>query len=236
MLAPDRWGVSVPEAHVLAATADEPLLADRYHATRQLTEALAAPLSEADATIQSMDDASPAKWHLAHTTWFFETFLLRDHATGYRRFDERWPFLFNSYYEAEGARMQRPRRGMLSRPTVAEIGRWRAHVDAAMEGLLHMPEHQSLIELGIAHEQQHQELLLTDIKHALFQNPLAPAMWAASSQSVCRNFPPRWRSSPATRTPPASSKPKASSLRASQSTSAGEKSCMSQLSLVPLKT
>jgi ergothioneine biosynthesis protein EgtB len=138
---------------------------------------MAAPLSEADATLQSMSDASPAKWHLAHTAWFFETFLLRDTLPGYRLYDARWPFLFNSYYEAEGGRLLRALRGMLSRPTLAEILDWRAHVDEAMEPLLDDPAHAPLIELGIAHEQQHQELLLTDIKHALFQNPLGPAMW-----------------------------------------------------------
>jgi ergothioneine biosynthesis protein EgtB len=142
-----------------------------------LSEALCLPLSEADATIQSMEDASPAKWHLAHTTWFFETFLLRDHLPSYRLFDAHWPLLFNSYYEAEGERIPRARRGMLSRPGVAEICHWRAHVDEAMGSLLGNPAVAGLIELGIAHEQQHQELLLTDIKHALFQNPLGPAMW-----------------------------------------------------------
>ncbi|WWA48675.1 ergothioneine biosynthesis protein EgtB [Pelagerythrobacter marensis] len=152
-------------------------MADDFRRTRRLTAALAEPLSEADATIQSMEDASPAKWHLAHTTWFFETFLLRDHLPDYRLYREDWPFLFNSYYEAEGARIARFDRGMLSRPTVAEIREWRDHVDAAMEPLLDDPACAALIALGIAHEQQHQELLLTDIKHALFQNPLGPAMW-----------------------------------------------------------
>jgi len=154
-------------------------LADRFRATRALSEALVAPLSDADATVQSMPDASPAKWHLAHTTWFFETFLLRDYAKGYRLYDESWPFLFNSYYEAEGARIARPRRGLLSRPTLEQVLGWRAHVDDAMEPLLGDPSLSALIELGIAHEQQHQELLLTDIKHALFHNPLGPAMWSA---------------------------------------------------------
>ena len=154
-------------------------LADRFHATRSLTEALCEPLSESDATIQSMEDASPAKWHLAHTTWFWETFLLRDHLTGYQLHDERWPFLFNSYYEAEGSRIARTWRGMLSRPTVEEIVGWRAHVTEAMGDLLDDAKLAPLIELGIAHEQQHQELLLTDIKHALFQNPLGPAMFDA---------------------------------------------------------
>ncbi|GAA4041284.1 ergothioneine biosynthesis protein EgtB [Parerythrobacter jejuensis] len=155
----------------------EPDLVGSFRQTRALTEGLAAPLSESDATIQSMEDASPAKWHLAHVTWFWETFLLRDHAPGYQLFDEQWPFLFNSYYEAEGARIARFSRGMLSRPTMAQILEWRAHVDAAMQPLLADPDLRPLVELGLAHEQQHQELLLTDIKHGLFQNPLGPAMW-----------------------------------------------------------
>ena len=153
-------------------------LGDRFRATRALSGALAAPLSDADATLQSMDDASPAKWHLAHTTWFWETFLLRDHLPGYAPFDARWAFLFNSYYEAEGPRHARVARGMLARPSLDEIRGWRAHVDAAMEPLLEQSELAPLIELGIAHEQQHQELLLTDIKHAFAQNPLGPAVFA----------------------------------------------------------
>lgn len=159
-------------------------LAERFRTTRALTEALAAPLSEADATIQSMEDASPAKWHLAHVTWFWETFLLRDHAAGYALFDERWPFLFNSYYEAEGERHARARRGMITRPSLAEVLDYRAHVTEAMEPLLGREDLRGLIELGIAHEQQHQELLLTDIKHALFQNPLGPAMWDGAAAAA----------------------------------------------------
>ena len=182
------------------AKPDEPApsqrdLFDRFRATRALTEALAAPLSDADATIQSMDDASPSKWHLAHVTWFWETFLLRDHAEGYSLFDERWPFLFNSYYEAEGERHARARRGMLSRPSLAEILAYRAHVTEAMEPLLGREDLCSLIELGIAHEQQHQELLLTDIKHALAQNPFGPSMWdgaPAASHAIER----QWHSHP----------------------------------------
>ena len=169
----------MPEAQRQRTTA-APSLAERYAATRALSQALVAPLSEADAALQSMPDASPAKWHLPHTTWFFETFVLRVRLPGYRLYDEHWPFLFNSYYEAEGERILRARRGMLSRPTLAEILGWRAHVDAAMQALLADPAQAGLIELGVAHEQQHQELLLTDIKHALFQNPLGPAMWEAS--------------------------------------------------------
>jgi ergothioneine biosynthesis protein EgtB len=155
-------------------------LTDRFCTTRALTEALVAPLSDADASLQSMADASPAKWHLAHTTWFWETFLLRDHTPGYRLYRDDWPFLFNSYYESEGDRLFRGARGMLSRPDIAEVLAWREAVTEAMVPLLDNPALQPLIELGIAHEQQHTELLLTDIKHALFQNPLGPAMWEDS--------------------------------------------------------
>ncbi|NML07104.1 ergothioneine biosynthesis protein EgtB [Sphingomonas sp. G-3-2-10] len=156
-----------------------PALAQRYAATRTLSVDLVAPLSDADATIQSMDDASPAKWHLAHITWFFETFVLRDHVPGYVLHDDRFPFLFNSYYEAEGQRYARPRRGMLSRPTLAEILDYRAAVDAALIAALPgLPaEALALVELGINHEQQHQELLLTDILHHFSVNPLEPAIW-----------------------------------------------------------
>ena len=119
----------------------------------------------------------PAKWHLAHTTWFWETFLLREHAPGYQLHREDWPFLFNSYYEAEGARISRAARGLLSRPSLPEVLEWRAVVNDAMTPLLDDPALAPLIALGVAHEQQHIELLLTDIKHALFQNPLGPAMW-----------------------------------------------------------
>ena len=159
------------------STPDASGLAREFSALRSLTEALVAPLSDADATVQSMPDASPAKWHLAHTTWFWETFLLREHAPAYTLHNDRWPFLFNSYYEAEGARIARGARGLLSRPSLEEILEWRAVVNAAMAPLLADPAHADLIALGIAHEQQHIELLLTDIKHALFQNPLGPAMW-----------------------------------------------------------
>ncbi len=154
-----------------------PLLADRFAAARGLMEALLEPLSEADATIQSMEDASPAKWHAAHTTWFWETFLLRDHVPGYRLFDERWPFLFNSYYEAEGERIMRGNRGLVTRPTLSQVLEWRAHVNEAMQPLMADERCVDLIELGIAHEQQHIELLLTDIKHAFSKNPLGPAIW-----------------------------------------------------------
>jgi ergothioneine biosynthesis protein EgtB len=152
-------------------------LSDRLFATRKLTLDLAAPLSDADATLQPFPDASPAKWHLAHTSWFFETFVLRDHAPGYRPFDERFAYLFNSYYEAEGERHPRPRRGMLSRPSLDEVRDWRAHVDEALERALPAlpPAALELVELGINHEQQHQELFLTDILATFAENPLEPA-------------------------------------------------------------
>jgi hypothetical protein len=155
---------------------DEPL-AGRLAATRRLTLDLAAPLSDADATIQPFPDASPAKWHLAHTTWFFETFVLRDHVPAYRPFHDRFAFLFNSYYESEGARHARPKRGMLSRPSLDEIRDWRRLVDHALgEALPTLPPAAlDLVELGIQHEQQHQELLLTDILATFAETPLEPA-------------------------------------------------------------
>jgi ergothioneine biosynthesis protein EgtB len=156
---------------------ERPALAGRLRATRKLTLGLAAPLSDADAAIQPFPDASPAKWHLAHTTWFFETFVLRDHVPGYQPFDERFAFLFNSYYEGEGARHARPKRGMISRPSLDEVRSYRAHVDEALERALPSlaPAALDLIELGINHEQQHQELFLTDILATLAENPIEPA-------------------------------------------------------------
>jgi ergothioneine biosynthesis protein EgtB len=150
---------------------------EQLFATRRLTLDLAAPLSDADATIQPFPDASPAKWHLAHTTWFFETFILRDHMPGYSLFDERWPYLFNSYYEGEGPRHARPKRGMISRPSLDEVRAYRAHIDEALERALPTlpPAALELIELGIHHEQQHQELFLTDVLATFAENPLEPA-------------------------------------------------------------
>ncbi|PTQ13466.1 hypothetical protein CLG96_05100 [Sphingomonas oleivorans] len=160
-------------------TAGHDGLEQSYRATRGLSEALVAPLSDADATVQPMPDASPAKWHLAHTSWFFESFVLRDHVPGYRAYDARFAYLFNSYYEAEGARHARDRRGMLTRPGLDELLAWRAHVDsallAALPGLAEPAR--DLVTLGIHHEQQHQELILTDILALFAENPLAPAVW-----------------------------------------------------------
>ncbi len=151
---------------------------DRFLGVRGLTEALAAPLSPEDQTVQSMPDVSPTKWHRAHTSWFFETFLLADRLPDYRLFHPEYGYLFNSYYVAVGDRYERPARGLLSRPGMEEIGRYRAHVDAAMVELLHGdndPATDDLVELGLHHEQQHQELMLMDIKHVLSRNPLRPA-------------------------------------------------------------
>jgi ergothioneine biosynthesis protein EgtB len=150
----------------------------RYREVRAATVALALPLSDADATVQSMPDASPAKWHLAHTTWFFEAMVLTGDASDYKAFDERFNFLFNSYYESVGARHPRPLRGLLTRPTLGEVLAYREYVDAAMTQLLQRTPTLGVlkvIELGCHHEQQHQELLLTDILHLFAQNLLHPA-------------------------------------------------------------
>jgi ergothioneine biosynthesis protein EgtB len=166
----------------MATQADFPRsdeLGERYAAVRALSIGLAEPLSDADATIQSSPEASPAKWHLGHTTWFFETFVLRDHAAGHKPYDERWSFLFNSYYEGEGERHPRHLRGMLSRPSLDEIRAWREHVDEAIARALPSlpPAALRILELGLHHEQQHQELMLTDMLAAFAANPLRPALW-----------------------------------------------------------
>jgi ergothioneine biosynthesis protein EgtB len=150
---------------------------DRYLAVRDLTEQLAAPLSAEDQTVQSMPDTSPTKWHRAHTTWFFDEFVLQPHHRGHQTFDPAFRFLFNSYYEAVGPRHPRAARGVVSRPGIDEVAAFRAHVDAAVVELLDgdpPPAVLDLVELGINHEQQHQELLLMDIKHALAQNRIDP--------------------------------------------------------------
>ncbi len=168
-------------------------LAARFTATRTLTRNLVAPLSDADASAQSMPDCSPAKWHLAHSSWFFETFVLRDRP-GYRLFDPRWPYLFNSYYEGEGARQPRAKRGLLTRPSLAEVMAYRDAVDrAVLEALPDLDEAgAALVALGLQHEQQHQELLLTDILHLLSENPLAPALFDPEPRRAVDVGPIRW--------------------------------------------
>ena len=167
---------------------------ERFRQVRTHSLRLAEGLSDADATAQSMDDASPTKWHLAHTSWFFETFLLRDHVPGYRLFDDAFPYLFNSYYEAEGARHARPERGLLTRPSLDQVLAYRSHVDGAMaEAMAGFPEELlDLVELGLNHEQQHQELLLTDILHLFSRNPLKPAYSAKPTARAADPGPVQW--------------------------------------------
>jgi ergothioneine biosynthesis protein EgtB len=165
-----------------------------YRTVRSRTEALAAPLAPEDQTIQSMADTSPTKWHRAHTTWFFENFILGPFDGGYRPFDPAYGYLFNSYYEGAGPRHPRPARGMLSRPGIAEIARYRTHVDEAMAALVASVGTAAwetiapLFELGLHHEEQHQELILMDIKHVLSLNPLDP-VYAPAALAVPRNAP-----------------------------------------------
>jgi len=168
----------------------------RYRTVRLGTEALAAPLSAEDQTVQSMPDTSPTKWHRAHTSWFFETFLLEPQVPDYEVFHPAYGFLFNSYYEQVGARFPRPQRGVVSRPGIADIAAYRRYVDAAMDDLLAAvlePEVLDLVELGLQHEQQHQELLLMDIKHALSCNPILPAYQAAPAPGVGSEPEPPFR-------------------------------------------
>jgi ergothioneine biosynthesis protein EgtB len=164
-------------SHRPSARSDPGSWAERFATVRATTARLAAPLSAEDCALQSMPDASPVKWHLAHTTWFFETFVLERHVDGYRPFDPQFRVLFNSYYNAVGDRHPRPERGLLSRPSLDEVRAYRAHVEHELAHLLARtddPELAALIELGIHHEQQHQELILTDVKHLLSRNPLQP--------------------------------------------------------------
>ena len=168
---------TAPGGTATGATAPLASLAVRYRAVRQASEALTRSLTAEDQLAQSMPDASPTKWHLAHTSWFFETFLLSSRLAGYRVFDARFGYLFNSYYEALGARQPRPARGLITRPSLDDVMAYRAHVDVGMGRLLEQadPEIRPLVELGLAHEQQHQELILMDILHLFALSPLKPA-------------------------------------------------------------
>jgi ergothioneine biosynthesis protein EgtB len=173
-----------------AAVAEAAGLAERYRDVRAATEALCAPLSAEDMNLQSMPDASPAKWHLAHTTWFFEVFALAPARPGRTPFDPRFEALFNSYYRALGEPFARAQRGLLSRPARGEVLAWRRQVDDEMAELCASlaPDdpHAAVIELGLQHEQQHQELILTDVKHALAQSPLRPAYRAEGGAAAAR--------------------------------------------------
>ncbi len=172
-----------------AEVADDPIA--RYAAVRQQTEMLCRPLTVDDYGVQPMDDASPPKWHLAHTTWFFETFLLKPFRERYRPFAEGFETLFNSYYNGVGEPFPRPRRGTLSRPTVEEVYAYRAHVDEAMRPLLARgdDEIRARVELGLHHEQQHQELIVTDLKFTLGTNPLRPAYRDDLDRTPCASRP-----------------------------------------------
>jgi ergothioneine biosynthesis protein EgtB len=166
-------------------TANHSDRAGRYRTVRHFTELLCAPLTTEDFVVQTMDDVSPTKWHLAHTSWFFETFVLIPHQEAYHPFDPQFAYLFNSYYVQAGERHCRDRRGYLSRPTVEEVYRYRAHVDEHMIRLIEeagpkkLASVRPLLEIGLHHEQQHQELILTDIKHVLSVNPLRPVYQTA---------------------------------------------------------
>ncbi|MDJ0942553.1 MAG: ergothioneine biosynthesis protein EgtB [Kiloniellales bacterium] len=185
-------------AHLVTAEAERAPLMTRFQALRRRSEALTAGLTPEDQVVQSMEDASPAKWHLAHTTWFFEEFILTKFAADYRAFDPDYFFLFNSYYEGAGPRHARPRRGLLTRPSVAEVVRYRDHVTSAVETLAAEADPKAwqtiapLVELGIHHEQQHQELLLTDLLHAFSCNPLRPAYRPYRPAAVGRAAAASW--------------------------------------------
>jgi len=171
-------------------------LLERYRTVRSRTEALAAPLSAEDCAVQSMPDASPVKWHLGHTSWFFETFILDAHVAGYRLHDPAFRVLFNSYYNAVGDRHPRPQRGLLSRPSLEAVRAYRARIDGHMAELLadavRAAPLAALIELGLNHEQQHQELMLTDVKHLLSCNPLKPAYAIGGRNDAARPSALQW--------------------------------------------
>ena len=188
----DRPQLRIAEADRAAAPAAPQ--SERYRTIRAATETLAAPLSPEDCAIQSMPDASPVKWHLAHTSWFFETFVLEPHLPGYRVHDPTFRALFNSYYNAIGDKHPRPQRGLLSRPSLDDVRAYRRHVDHAMAGLFARHDNdaalEELVELGLQHEQQHQELILTDVKHLLSLNPLQPVYEAGNRPGMRSSVAP----------------------------------------------
>jgi ergothioneine biosynthesis protein EgtB len=188
--------VNSPRPQALPATVGS--LQERFYATRAQSERLAAPLSAEDCALQSMPDASPVKWHLAHTSWFFETFVLAQAIAGYQPFHPQFRSLFNSYYVGVGARHPRPQRGLLSRPSLDEVLSYRHHVNLRINALLDAgaPAWSALIELGVQHEQQHQELILTDLKHLFAQNPLAPAYLSPPPAAAAVPVLYRWMAQP----------------------------------------
>ena len=170
-------------------------LLERYATVRRLTESLAEPLSEADCQVQSMSEASPVKWHLAHVSWFFETFVLERHEAGFRPHHPAYRVLFNSYYNGIGEQHPRPQRGLVTRPGLAEVLAYRRAVDERMAALLSRPVPDDMaqrVELGLQHEQQHQELILTDLRHLLSCNPLDPAYRPAGPLAPLPEVPLRW--------------------------------------------
>jgi ergothioneine biosynthesis protein EgtB len=198
MSPPRRDGpIESPASEEVAPAPHPPAtLAGRFRSVRDATEVLCKPLATEDFVVQSMPDASPTKWHLAHTTWYFETFVLSE-VPGYRPYDPSYAYLFNSYYNSIGEQYPRPDRGMLTRPTVAEVFGYRRHVDQAMSDLLEgsaarWGHRAHVIELGLHHEQQHQELVLTDLKHAFSLNPLRPAYTRGLEATPGRETQPRW--------------------------------------------
>jgi ergothioneine biosynthesis protein EgtB len=190
-------GCSSPAPATIPTVEEIASLAGRLRAVRAHSEALVAPLAPEDLCLQGMADASPPKWHLGHTTWFFDTFVLSPDLEGWQPLDQRWCFLFNSYYEAVGARHPRPQRGLLTRPSIERVRDWRRRVDQGLEQLLARlagwaPERAArplrLLELGLQHEQQHQELLLMDLLDGFSRNPLEPAY--RPSLEACPPEPP----------------------------------------------
>ena len=186
-LDPPAAAIELDFNRAVASSIDPETLIRQFRQVRRTTERMVAGLSPEDQNLQSMADASPLKWHRAHTTWFFETFLLQPHGRDYQAVNEHYAYLFNSYYNGIGRQFPRTQRGLMSRPDSDEVGRYRAQVDEAVVGLIEaaparrLPTLAEIVILGLNHEQQHQELMVTDLKHALSFNPLAPA-WTRSPQ------------------------------------------------------
>ena len=195
---PDDGGLNVSASYVGEPSRSAATLLQQYQDVRKATERLCAPLAIEDYILQAMADVSPTRWHIAHVSWFFETFLLKPHLPSYESPHPKYEFLFNSYYNAVGPQYYRPHRGLISRPTVAEVYDYRAHVDQGMISLLEVSDEPKLaaltpaLALGLNHEQQHQELILTDIKYNLALNPLRPAYHQREVPRGASNPPIRW--------------------------------------------